>query len=69
MTSPAYSADEASGLWVYLEQQDGILEPVSLELLGRARQLADESHQTVTGVLLGYEISPLAVLAIAHGAF
>jgi electron transfer flavoprotein alpha subunit len=68
MTAPPYQAGEASGLWVYLEQQDGILEPVSLELLGRARQLADESHQTVTGVLLGYEIGPLAVPAIAHGA-
>lgn len=68
MTAPAYRVGEASGLWVYLEQQDGILEPVSLELLGRARLLADESQQTVTGVLLGYEISPLAVLAIAHGA-
>ena len=68
MTAPAYRAEEASGLWVFLEQQEGVLEPVSLELLGKARQLADEAHQTVTGVLLGHEIGPLAVLAIAHGA-
>ena len=68
MTEPLYRAEEASGLWVFLEQQGGILEPVSLELLGKARQLADESQQVVTGVLLGHEISPLAIPAAAYGA-
>ena len=68
MTEPLYRAEEASGLWVFLEQQGGILEPVSLELLGKARQLADESQQVVTGVLLGHEISPLAIAAVAYGA-
>jgi electron transfer flavoprotein alpha subunit len=68
MIAPCYSTEQASGLWVFLEHQDGILEPVSLELLGKARQLADESGQTVTAILLGYEIAPLAVPAIAHGA-
>ncbi len=68
MIAPSYRAEEASGLWVFLEQQDGVLEPVSLELLGKARQLADESQQVVTGILLGYEISPLAIPAVALGA-
>lgn len=68
MIAPSYSAEQASGLWVFLEQQDGLLEPVSLELLGKARKLADESHQQVTAVALGYEIDHLAIAAIAHGA-
>lgn len=68
MIEPSYRAEQASGLWVFLEHQDGLLEPVSLELLGKARQLADESHRTVTGVLLGYEIGQLAVPAVASGA-
>ncbi len=68
MIEPSYRAKQASGLWVFLEQRDGILEPVSLELLGKARRLAEESHQLVTGVLLGYGIGHLAVPAIACGA-
>jgi electron transfer flavoprotein alpha subunit len=31
---------EKSSLWVYLEQTDGKLADVSLELLGKARELA-----------------------------
>jgi len=68
MTEPRYPASEASGLWVFLEQQDGVLESVSIELLGRARQLADQSKQTVTAVVTGYEIGHLAAPATAFGA-
>ena len=68
MIVSSYRADQASGLWIFLEQQDGVLEPVSLELLGKARELADQSHQTVTGVLLGYQVGQLAVPASALGA-
>ena len=68
MTAPLYPPDQASGLWVYLEQQDGVLEPVSVELLGKARQLADQSGQAVTAVLAGYEIGHLSAPAVAHGA-
>jgi electron transfer flavoprotein alpha subunit len=68
MIPPSYPANQASGLWVFLEQQDGDLEPVSLELLGKARQLADESHQAVTGVLLGDRVGHLAASVTALGA-
>ncbi len=37
-----YGADEASGVWVYLERGEGRLAGVSLERLGSARGLADE---------------------------
>src|SRR3989304_10309477 len=68
MPAPKYTAREAPGLWVFLEQQDGVLEPVSIELLGKARQLADQSHQAVTAVVTGYEIGHLALPATAFGA-
>ncbi|HLA18096.1 MAG TPA: electron transfer flavoprotein subunit alpha/FixB family protein, partial [Dehalococcoidia bacterium] len=68
MTEPKYGAEEATGLWVFLEQQDGVLESVSVELLGKARQLADQSKQAVTAVVTGYEIGHLAAPATAFGA-
>jgi len=68
MIPPLYDADKASGLWVFLEQQDGLLEAVSLELLGKARELADQSHQAVTGVLLGDGVAHLAAPAVTCGA-
>ena len=43
MFEPLYKPEEAHGIWVYLEQQSGKLEGVSLELLGRARELAHEA--------------------------
>jgi electron transfer flavoprotein alpha subunit len=56
-------------VWVHLEHEDGRLEGVSLELLGRARALADERNQALTGVLLGgEETEHLASAAIAGGA-
>lgn len=68
MTASRYQPEQANGLWVFAEQQDGLLEPVSLELLGKARQLADQSGQTLTALLLGFEVGHLAIPLIAHGA-
>ncbi|OFV82789.1 MAG: electron transfer flavoprotein subunit alpha, partial [Acidobacteria bacterium RBG_16_64_8] len=41
---------------------------VSLELLGRARELASELDTVVGAVLVGSEVSPLVQSLIAHGA-
>ena len=68
MTQPLYGADEARGLWVYLEQDGGRLEGVSLELLAKGRELADGARSDLTGVLLGEGVKRLAAEAIAHGA-
>ena len=68
MTQSLYGPGEARGIWVYLEQSAGQLEGVSLELLARARQLADESGAELTGVLLGRDVGALAEEAIARGA-
>ncbi|MCL4241314.1 MAG: electron transfer flavoprotein subunit alpha/FixB family protein [Dehalococcoidia bacterium] len=56
MIVPAYPPHEARGIWVFLEQDDGILAPVSLELLARARELASESGAELTGLLAGGDI-------------
>ncbi len=55
-------------IWVYLEQNEGKIADVSLELLGKARELADAIDHEVAGVLLGRGVKSLAGTAIAHGA-
>jgi len=41
------------GVWVYAEQDHGSLLPVSLELIGKGRELADNLGQELSVVLLG----------------
>jgi len=68
MAKSLYDAKDARGIWVYLEQDQGKLESVSLELLGKARQLASPAKLKVTGLLLGDKVAGLAQEAIAAGA-
>ncbi|MDF2039468.1 electron transfer flavoprotein subunit alpha/FixB family protein [Cytobacillus oceanisediminis] len=60
--------DENRGVWVFIEQNDGKIEGVSLELLGAGRKLADKLDVPLSGVLLGYEIMSLSQEVIAYGA-
>jgi electron transfer flavoprotein alpha subunit len=55
-------------IWVFLEHQDGVLEGVSLELLSRGRQLADDVGWKLAGLLLGRACASLASEAFALGA-
>ncbi|MFH1743066.1 MAG: electron transfer flavoprotein subunit alpha/FixB family protein [bacterium] len=55
-------------VWVFAEQEDGELNTVALELIGKARSLADELGVQVGAVLLGHECSGLADSLAAHGA-
>jgi len=41
------------GIWVFAEQREGNVAPVSLELLGAGRRLADELKTELSAVLLG----------------
>ena len=68
MTKSLYGAKEASTIWVYLEQAQGRLAGVSLELVGKARELTDGRGIPLVGVLLGDQVSGLAQEAIAAGA-
>ena len=60
--------NDYSGIWVYAEQRGGELHEVSLELLGKARELADQANQKVIGILLGHDVKPLAQNLINGGA-
>jgi electron transfer flavoprotein alpha subunit len=55
-------------IWVFIEQRGGVLHDVGLELLGKARELADATEGSVTALLLGHEVLPLANHLTAHGA-
>jgi electron transfer flavoprotein alpha subunit len=59
---------EKPQIWVFMEQRGGVLHDVGLELLGKARELAEASGSTVTAVLLGADVAPLTEKIIAHGA-
>ncbi len=45
------------GIWVFIEQDEGVIEESSLEVLSRARELADKLGEKVTAVVLGENIS------------
>jgi electron transfer flavoprotein alpha subunit len=59
---------DRKGVWVFAEQRDGKLAPVSLELLGKAQDLAGQIQQEVSALLLGSGISAMADKLIKHGA-
>jgi electron transfer flavoprotein alpha subunit len=69
MAASLYGAAEAQKtIWIFLEQEGGVLEGVSLELLAKGRQLADDVGWRLTGLLLGNGVDRLAKTAVAHGA-
>jgi electron transfer flavoprotein alpha subunit len=58
-------------VWVFIEVEHGAIHPVSLELLGEGRKLADKLGVELAGVLLGADADPLRAAAAtvwAHGA-
>lgn len=55
-------------IYVLAEHENGKLRRVTLELIGKARELADAAMQQVCAVLLGHEVEPLAAPLIAAGA-
>lgn len=59
--------EEEKVIWVLLEQTDGRLENVSLEILSKGRQLADESDWSLTGLLIGHHVRSLAEEAFTYG--
>jgi electron transfer flavoprotein alpha subunit len=55
-------------VWVFAEQEDGGINDVSLELCGKARELADRLGVKMDAVLPGWNVRELAYRLIAHGA-
>lgn len=55
-------------VFVFIEQRDNQLEKVGIELLGKARELADALGQNVVAMLLGEKVKDHAEILIKHGA-
>lgn len=67
MRSPADTVDHR-GCWVFVEQDQGRPARVSLELLGKGRELADKLEVALTAITLGEGLDDLPQDLIAHGA-
>ncbi len=68
------SGDNYQHLYVIMETQDDKLVPVSLEMLGKARELMDsfnkkyQSNEKVVAILLGHNIKEVCNTLIEYGA-
>ena len=49
-------------VYVFVEQREGVIQKVAIELLGKARELADSLNEKVVAMLLGYEVAGQASL-------
>ena len=65
-TVPDFS--DRKGVWVFAEQRGGRLAHVSLELLGKAQDLAAQLDEEVSAVVLGDGVAPLAEPLFRYGA-
>ncbi|GAB4325369.1 MAG: electron transfer flavoprotein subunit alpha [Dehalococcoidia bacterium] len=63
MDEPFYGPEQAAGMWVYLEHDEGEIARVSRELVAKARELATEAATPLTGLLLGHRIANVAAVA------
>jgi electron transfer flavoprotein alpha subunit len=69
MVASLYSLEEETQtIWVYLEHEEGHLAGVSLELLSKGRQLANQAAWQLAGLLPGHQVAHLAPAAFAQGA-
>jgi len=59
---------EYKGILVFVEQRNGNIHPISFELLGKAREIADKKGCEVSSVLLGYQMREKAKELIYFGA-
>lgn len=62
------AGNSGNGIWVLAETEDGTVSPVVFELLGKARELAAVSGDTVSAVLLGYDVEHLSGQLFDGGA-
>lgn len=62
------SVDDYRGVWVWVEQFGGSAHPISWEMMGQGRRLADELRVSLTACVLGEGMASVAQDAIAYGA-
>lgn len=56
------------GVWVFAEQKEGHLHKVALELLSKAREIADKLETELSAVLLGYQVESCTKQLFTCGA-
>jgi len=66
--TPKVDFSKWSGVWVYAEHRNGKIAPVSFELLGIGRKLADRRQVPLSAVLLGSDLGDQAAELVAYGA-
>ena len=60
--------EEYSGVWVFVEQLEGKLATVTLELIGEAKKLASSLNVQVSTVLLGEKVEDIIPTLLEYGA-
>ena len=68
MSAQTLAPERGKDVLVFMEQTDGALEGVSLEVLGKAREIADKLGVSVVALLLGHEVSGIADEVAKSGA-
>jgi len=64
LTRPSYTGE----VWVVAEHNGGVVHPATFELIGKARELADNLETKVGVCLAGFELEPMTKELIAAGA-
>lgn len=59
---------EYKNIYVFVEQRDNVIQPVALELLGKAHELSADLNEKVVAILAGYQIKDQAQMLIEYGA-
>lgn len=62
------SFEDYSGVWVFIEENEGKVAPVSLELLGAGRKLADKRGVELAGIIIGENVTELSNTVFEYGA-
>jgi len=65
---PEIDKDEWRGICVYVEHDQNRIHPVTYELLGKARELADKINHPVIALFIGYDIKEEAKILWDFGA-
>lgn len=60
--------EDYKGMWVFAEQENGVVEGTVFELLAKARQLKEHNGEEIAAVLLGSGAEGLIPSLFAHGA-
>lgn len=60
--------EDYKGIWVFAEQENGVIESTVFELLAKAHDLQAHNKEEIVAVLLGNDVDALAPELIARGA-